>query len=269
MLQLFPMLFYPVHLVKLQNNVNRDLSWKSWDKTPAQIKWDEVQSHTCFWGLCPEKVWLFPGIFWQSLFQCCTTLAERISLEHWAFRICLVLSFLFLLFFSPLVNLYHLLEDELNKPSSYPSRIACCALWPPVQSLPLISVLLCCYCGQSKRLFVRPQGRCSTWEWLLLSVAPYAFVKGAKYTVSIYYLQGMVMVCVVVHHGHFCKASQPAQPLLLREVILLQEYSFGVYLRALEGSLFFFFLKHLPLDFALVRIRVATKTKSTVKNSSK
>lgn len=112
-------------------------------------------------------------------------------------------------------------------------------------------------------------GRCSTWEWLLLSVAPSAFVKGAKYTVSIYYLQGMVMVCVVVHHGHFCKASQPAQPLLLREVILLQEYSFGVYLRALEGSLFFFFLKHLPLDFALVRIRVATKTKSTVKNSSK
>lgn len=156
-----------------------------------------------------------------------------------------------------------------NLPPSYPSCIACHAHWPPVLSLPLFSALLCCYCAQPKRVFVRPQAGAVLENDCFSLVAPYALVKGAKYTVSICYLQGTVMARVVVHHGPLCKASQAAQPLLLQGVILLQEHNLAC-LWALEGSTFiFFFLKHLPLDFVVGRIRVATKTQSTVKNSSK
>lgn len=77
-LQPFPRLFYPAHLVKLQNSFFKGpLFGGLKSKTPAERKWVQAQSYTSFSGPCPGKFQLFPGIFLQPLFQCCTTFTGK------------------------------------------------------------------------------------------------------------------------------------------------------------------------------------------------
>lgn len=92
-------------------------------------------------------------------------------------------------FFFPLVNLYQLLEDELNKPTPLIPFLHCMSrTLASCTELAPFNALLCCYCAQPKRVFVRPQAGAVLENDCFSLVAPYALVKEAKYTVSICYL---------------------------------------------------------------------------------
>lgn len=154
MLQTFPRLVYPAHLVEFQNDVGRDLSRGLYSTTLLK------ECRAKFSGHHPGKFSVFLRIFLQPLLQCCSTLTGKNF----------SLSFCHTLEKSPSVSLfvnpYQLVEDEPNKSSllrplfpvcSGPSAVLVAFGW-------VCPSVLCR--GQPKKAFVRLQKGTvqSTWE---------------------------------------------------------------------------------------------------------